>query len=45
MTFLEYATLAQVARLTRQRNWWNPTEFEAEINDLLVCLRSLRSTP
>jgi hypothetical protein len=41
MSFLKYATLAQIARLVAQHDPWHPNAFEAEINDLLSCLKSL----
>lgn len=37
MSFLVYATLCQLARLNK-----TPWLYEAEIADLLTCLRSLR---
>lgn len=42
VSFLEYATLAQIARLIQQRNRWQPKAYEAEIFDLLACLKTLR---
>jgi hypothetical protein len=43
MKSLRLATLAQIQRLLAKRDRWHPNLYAAEIDDLLVCLRNLRS--